>query len=211
MHTGICEAVNLAWKLAANYQGWAGPDLLDSYDIECRPVAAQYIERSTGSFNAIAALPGADKFGDVVAADSGLLRRLSSPEQYRAQFCYEDSPICISDGTQPPQGDARLLPSARPGTRAPHCWIADGRSMLDLFGGGFVLVRFGSSDTDTGPLRKAAATRGVPLEVVDVDHEEAATIYENPLVLVRPDGHIAWRGDRLPTDAVSIIDQVRGA
>jgi hypothetical protein len=60
-------------------------------------------------------------------------------------------------------------------------------------------------------LRKAAATRGVPLEVVDVDHEEAATIYENPLVLVRPDGHIAWRGDRLPTDAVSIIDQVRGA
>jgi len=211
MHTGICEAVNLAWKLAALYDGWGGDRLLDSYGIECRPVAAQYIERSTGSFNAIAALPGADKFGDVVAADSGLLRGLGSPEQYRAQFCYEDSPICISDGTPPLEGDARLVPSARPGTRAPHCWIADGRSMHDLFGGGFVLVRFGSQEADIEPLREAASERGVPLEIADIDHGEAASIYEKSLVLVRPDGHIAWRGDEVPDDALSLIDHVRGA
>lgn len=211
MHTGICEAVNLAWKLAALYDGWGGNRLLDSYGTECRPVAAQYIERSTGSFNAIAALPGADKFGDTVAADSGLLRRLSAPEQYRAQFCYEESPICVADGTAPPEGGARLIPSARPGTRAPHCWIADGKSMLDLFGGGFVLVRFASPGADIGPLREAASQRGVPLEIVDVDHEAAAAIYEQPLVLVRPDGHVAWRGDALPADALSLIDRVRGA
>jgi len=211
MHTGICEAVNLAWKLAALYEGWGGPNLLDSYGTECRPIARQYIERSTGSFNAIAALPGVAGFGEAVAADSGLLRRLSGPEQYRAQFCYEGSPICIADGTRPPEGNDRLLPSARPGTRAPHCWIADGRSTIDLFGGGFVLVRFATPDAETGPLRAAAAQRGVPLDIVDIDHAEAAAIYEKPLVLVRPDGHVAWRGDALPEGSLALIDHVRGA
>ena len=211
MHTGICEAVNLAWKLAALYDGWGGPRLLDSYEAECRPIAGQYVELSTNSFNAIAALPGASAFGDTVSADSGLLRRLSSPEQYRAQFCYEGSPICVSDGTRPPEGGARLAPSARPGTRAPHCWIAEGQSTLDLFGGGFVLIRFGSPDAQIEPLRAAASERGVPLEIVDIDHGSAAVLYEKPLVLVRPDGHIAWRGDLLPDDPVCLINHVRGA
>lgn len=211
MHTGICEAVNLAWKLTAMFEGWGGPNLLDSYGIECRPIARQYIERSTGSFNAIAALPGADKIGAVIAADKGLLRRLSAPEQYRAQFCYEDSPICVPDGTPPLEGDERLKPSARPGTRAPHCWIGEGRSTIDLFGGGFVLVRFGTPENGTGSLQAAAAQRGVPLDIVDLDHEQAAAIYEKPLVLVRPDGHVAWRGDALPDDTLALIDRVRGA
>ncbi len=211
MHTGICEAVNLAWKLAALYDGWGGARLLDSYEAECRPIATQYIELSTTSFNAIAALPGAIAFRDAVAADSGLLGRLSPPDELRAQFCYEDSPICISDGTRPPEGSARLAPSARPGTRAPHCWIAEGRSTIDLFGGGFVLVRFGSPDANAAPLTEAASERGVPLDIVDIDHADAASIYEQPLVLVRPDGHVAWRGAALPDDAVSLLDHVRGA
>ena len=211
MHTGICEAVNLAWKLAALYEGWGGPRLLDSYGAECRPVAGQYVERSTNSFNAIAALPGAADFGDAVAADSTLLRLLSSPEQYRAQFCYEDSLICLSDGTAPPEGSARLVPSARPGTRAPHCWIAEGRSMHDLFGGGFVLVRFGSPEINVESLIEAASERGVPLEIADIDHADAAAIYQRALVLVRPDGHVAWRGNALPDDSRSLIDHVRGA
>ncbi len=211
MHAGICEAVNLAWKLAALYDGWGGPRLLDSYAAECRPIAGQYLEMSTATFNAIAALPGAAAFRDAVAADSGLPRSLSAPDQYKAQFCYEESPICVSDGTEPPEGKARLVPSARPGTRAPHCWLADGRSTLDLFGGGFVLVRFGSSDANVEPLTEAASARGVPLEIVDIDHLDAASIYQKPLVLVRPDGHVAWRGDVLPDDAVSLVDHVRGA
>ena len=211
MHTGICDAVNLAWKLAALYDGWAGPRLLDSYEVECRPVARQYLELSTTSFDTISSLPGATEFRDAVAADSGLLLRLSPPEQFRAQFCYEESPICVVDGTPPPEGDARFVPSARPGTRAPHCWIADGRSTLDLFGGMFVLVRFGSPDANVEPLMAAASEQGVPLDVVDLDHADAAAIYEKPLVLVRPDGHVAWRGDVLPDDAVSLVDHVRGA
>jgi len=212
MHTGICEAVNLGWKLAAVHHGWGGPRLLDSYGTECRPIAARYVEASTGTFNAIAALPGASAFRAALAADSDLFRRISPSEEFRTQFCYEDSPICVPDGTPPPEGSAAwLTPSARPGTRAPHCWIGEGRSTLDLFGDGFVLLRFGAHGADTTALSAAASERGVPLDIVDIDQAEAIAIYEKQLVLVRPDGHIAWRDDVLPGDALSLIDRVRGA
>ena len=83
--------------------------------------------------------------------------------------------------------------------------------MLDLFGAGFVLVRFAAPDLDVAPLTEAAAARGVPLELVDLDHAGAAALYERTLVLVRPDGHVAWRGDALPEDPAALIDRVRGA
>lgn len=209
MHTGICDAVNLAWKLAAIYDGWGGPRLLDSYEVECRPIAARYIGWSTMTFNALSALPGAAEFREAVAADGGLLRRLSLPEQYRSQFCYEGSPICVPDGTPPPEGEALLRQSARSGTRAPHCWIAEGRSTIDLFGEDFLLVRF-APDADIDPLANAASKRGVPMDVVDIDNQDAAALYERRLVLVRPDAHIAWRGDSLPDDALGLVDRVRG-
>jgi 2-polyprenyl-6-methoxyphenol hydroxylase-like FAD-dependent oxidoreductase len=211
MHTGMCEAVNLAWKLAAVYDGWGGERLLESYEAECHPLANHFVELSTKTFNAISALPGATDFRNVVDADPGLLRRLSMPEQYRAQICYEDSPIYVSDGTPPLEGDALLTPSARPGTRAPHCWLAEGQSILDLFGTGFVLLRFGSLDFDIEPLLTAGAQRQVPLKVIDLHQAEAASIYKKPLVLVRPDGHVAWRGDALPEDGLALLDYVCGA
>ncbi len=211
MHTGVCEAVNLAWKLEALFEGWGGPRLLDSYETECRPIAAFYVEISTGSFDAIAALPGQAELGATVAADPGLLRRLSMPDQLRAQFCYEDSPICVTDGTPALEGAARLSPSARPGTRAPHAWIADGKSTVDLFGDGFVLMRLGGSEADAGPLAGAARDRHVPFSVIDIEKPEIAELFEQPLVLVRPDGHIAWRGAALPEDPAALVDRVRGA
>jgi 2-polyprenyl-6-methoxyphenol hydroxylase-like FAD-dependent oxidoreductase len=211
MHTGICEAVNLAWKLQALIENWGGRQLLDSYEAECRPVAQQYVELSTSMYNAISALPDARGFGEMVAVDGDVPRRLTPPGQRKAQIVYEDSPICVPDGTPPPDGPALLAPSARPGTRAPHYWIGDGRSTLDLLGGGFVLLRFASIDADVEPLRAAARRRAVPLEIADVACEEARALYEKPLVLARPDGHVAWRGDALPADSLSLIDHVRGA
>jgi len=210
MHTGMCEAVNLAWKFEALFKGWGGPRLLDSYETECRPVAGFYVDLSTGTFNNLAALPGPDEMRTAVAADPGILRRLSMPDQLRAQFCYEDSPICVSDGTPAPEGADRLKPSARPGTRAPHGWIADGRSTLDLFGDGFVLLRLGGATDDAGPLEAAARESGVPFSTVDVDKPEISALFVRALVLVRPDGHIAWRGDALPGDCAALIDRVRG-
>ncbi len=211
MHTGICEAVNLAWKLQAMLEGWGGPNLLDSYQAECRPMGAYYVNLSTTSYNAIAALPGAEAFSRMLEKEGELLSTLSPSDFLRAQFCYEDSPICIADGTPPPEGEARMTQSARPGTRAPHCWIGGGRSIMDLFGYEYVLLRLGAPDADTAALTQAASSRGVPLKVADIDSEQAAAIYERRLVLVRPDGHIAWRGDALPEDPEALIDRLIGA
>jgi hypothetical protein len=125
-------------------------------------------------------------------------------------YRYEDSPICVGDGTAVTADDPEtFVPSARPGSRAPHAWLRDGRSTLDLFGRGFALLRFG--ETPTAGLESAAASRAVPFDVIDCSEPEAAARYERQLVLVRPDGHVAWRGEKVPDDALALIDRVRGA
>ena len=81
--------------------------------------------------------------------------------------------------------------------------------VLDLFGDGFVLLKL--SDVSTDGIERSAASRGVPLTVHRIEHSEAAALYERALVLVRPDGHVAWRGENQPSDAIAMIDMVRGA
>jgi hypothetical protein len=104
-----------------------------------------------------------------------------------------------------------FVPAARSGTRAPHAWISPGRSTLDLFGKGFVLLRLGSDPPEASALAEAARSRGVPLETVTLADPEIAALYARPLVLVRPDGHVAWRDHRPPGDPVALVDRVRGA
>jgi hypothetical protein len=103
------------------------------------------------------------------------------------------------------------VPSARPGTRAPHGWLAEGRSTLDLFGRGFVLLRFGAHPPLPDALVDAADARRVPLKIVDIVDRDIAELYETRLALVRPDGHVAWRGDQVSEDSLALIDRVRGA
>ena len=103
------------------------------------------------------------------------------------------------------------MASARPGARAPHVALADGRSMLDLYGREFVLVRFGGGSLQGASIVGAAGNRGVPIRAVTIEDPAAAALYERKLVLVRPDGHVAWRGDAEPADALAMIDRVRGA
>jgi hypothetical protein len=117
----------------------------------------------------------------------------------------------VPDGTpEPPDTVSTYEQTARPGHRAPHVWLADGKSTLDLFGRGFVLLRFVRAADGSG-LERAARAKGVPLDIVDIDHEPAARLYQRTLVLVRPDGHVAWRGDRAPENPIHVIDTVRGA
>ena len=103
------------------------------------------------------------------------------------------------------------MPSARPGTRAPHAWLGDDRSTLDLFGGGFVLLRLGYDSAGDSALLAAARSRRVPLAVVDIADAAVAALYQCRFALVRPDGHVAWRGDALPGDVLGLVDRVRGA
>jgi len=123
---------------------------------------------------------------------------------------YESSPLIVDDGTQLVAFDpVRYAPSARPGQRAPHGWIAPGKSVLDLFGRGFTLLRFGSEGSEA--LIAAAREAEMPLNVADIANEVLARLYERRFVLVRPDGHVAWRGDSAPAQARAIIDRIRGA
>jgi hypothetical protein len=126
-------------------------------------------------------------------------------------YAYENSPICVPDGTPaPPDDPANYIANARPGARAPHVWLGDNQSTLDLYGRGFVLLRFPGAP-ETAALMAAAAARQMPMTAVDVSDAEAAALHGRRLVLVRPDGHVAWRADDLPSDVGALIDRVRGA
>jgi hypothetical protein len=99
--------------------------------------------------------------------------------------------------------------STVPGCRTPHLWLRDGRSLYDALASNFTLLRL-DREVEVRGLVAAATRRGVPMTVVDVDAEDAATLYPQRLVLSRPDQHVAWRGDEPPDDPMALIDRVRG-
>jgi hypothetical protein len=126
-------------------------------------------------------------------------------------YFYEASPLIAYDGASPPGYTMfDFTPSTVPGCRTPHVWLADGRSLYDALGPGYTLLRLDASVAVAG-LVKAAAARGVPLRLLDVESHEAATVYDRKLVLSRPDQHVAWRGDAEPSDPLALVDLVRGA
>jgi hypothetical protein len=126
-------------------------------------------------------------------------------------YRYGASSIICPDGTAATADPVMTyMQTARPGSRAPHVWLADGKSTLDLFGRGFVLLRF-DPEADATELEAAAACRNVRLHATGIDHDGARALYVNRLVLVRPDGFVAWRGDALPPDTITLVDIVRGA
>jgi hypothetical protein len=126
-------------------------------------------------------------------------------------YRYDGSPIVVPDGTPAPADDPNIyVQTARPGARAPHVPLRDGRSTLDLYGRGFVLLRLGADAPATDRIEHAAASRGVPLTTVAIDDSQVLAAYERRLILVRPDGHVAWRADEEPDDAAALIDKVRG-
>ena len=210
MHTGVGEAGNLAWKLAAMLDGWGGPGLLATYETECRPIAVRNVELSTAAFRHITSIPGADAARETLEDNDPKLDSLTISEQTRTQYCYENSPICIADGTPPPPDTGQFIASARPGTRAPHAWINPETSMLDRFGDGFVLLRLADEPPDGDPLAEAASGLDMPLEIIDVADADIAALYERALVLVRPDGHVAWRDDAAPADPRALLERVSG-
>jgi 2-polyprenyl-6-methoxyphenol hydroxylase-like FAD-dependent oxidoreductase len=222
MNTGIGDAVDLGWKLAATIEGWGGRALLGSYDAERRPIGHRNVGMSTEfHLEQTAFVGGLDAIDAPGEAGEALRRRLGQSVETLGRafrtiglqigYRYEDSPICVADGTPPPpdRHDAYWATS-RAGARAPHVMLSGGRSTLDLFGRGFALLRFGADAPSGAALAAAAAARGVPLCTITLDEPQACAVYERTMVLVRPDGHVAWRGDRVPQDPVALIDTVRG-
>ncbi len=220
MNTGVDDSVNLAWKLAARVQGWGGPQLLDSYEIERRPIA----QRNTGASQRLARSVGAVPVTAAIDEDSpagSASRRVAS--DYLATFGeefasigvqlgarYDGSPVVISDGSPAPPDDlVSYVPSASPGGRAPHFWLDDRSSLYDHLGRGFSLICFGGGH-DLRPLEAAARARNVPLKTLRLDVEAGRDLYERDLALIRPDLHVAWRGNRLPEDGDALLARVTG-
>jgi len=224
MNTGVGDAVDIGWKLAAVLQGWGGPCLLDSYTAERKPIAMINVNEAA---EMRASFDHQTPFSPKIEEDSeegrelrekaraAIMRTRAKEFQHDSAgielgYRYENSPICIPDGAPPPPLDhAHYVPSTWPGVRAPHAWLKNGLSTLDLFGKGFVLLAFRerSASFFTG----AAQQAGVPLEVIGIDDKQVREIYERDFVLVRPDGHVAWRGNEIPSNRKEIIDKIRGA
>lgn len=221
MNTGMQEVLDLGWKLEAVIKGWGGPYLLQSYEVERRPVAARNLRFSTNNYNAWRDVPDTR----VIADDSieGQRLRDSVGQRLRESTLveweslglqighrYDNSPICIDDGSDPVEDDFRIyIPTSRPGSRAPHAWLQDGRSTLDLFGKAFVLLTFDAS-INCSSFIAAFDEKGVPIKHEYISDSAIAKLYERKLVLVRPDGHVAWRGDSF-SNSSEIVEIVRGA
>jgi 2-polyprenyl-6-methoxyphenol hydroxylase-like FAD-dependent oxidoreductase len=225
MNMGIQDSVDLAWKLEAVIRGWGDEKLLESYEIERRPVAIRNVNEATGNLKRMLAprdrRPPTEVFepgsaGEHARREFGerytqMMKREWFAPGIHLGYVYEGSPVIVPDGTPPPPDEVQTYTqTARPGSRAPHVWLAPERSTLDLFGRGFVLLRFGAASGAT--LQDAAATCGVPFSVASIDNETARQAYAAALVLVRPDGHVAWRADAEPAaaEALRIIDIIRG-
>lgn len=223
MNTGINDAFDLSWKLNAVLNGWGGEWLLESYEQERRPIAIRNTQRAAAN---------SDK-NDMIMAEvtPALLAKTPEGELLRARlsrklawvagqyesagvhlgYRYQKSDICVPDPAVEPPDDYRVVSqSTYPGCRAPHVWRQDGTSTLDLYGRGFVLLCLGVPRTRAATLIDAFAQREVPLQCHEIDEAAVIEAYEHPLVLVRPDGHVAWRGHAVEQDPLTIVDRVRG-
>lgn len=223
MNTAIGDAFDLGWKISATLAGWGGPHLLESYEAERRPIAFR---------NTIAAASNADRVDSMMRMTPAEIEEDSpAGEEARAHqlprfrwmskqfstmglhvgYRYADSPIVVPDGTPEPPDDPRVaVQSTWPGCRAPHAWVSPGQTTLDAYDGrSFTLVTLGES-ADVTAAEQAAADRGIPLKTARFDKPDIVSLYERRFVLVRPDGHVAWRGDALPKEFSDILKTATG-
>ena len=208
MNMGVGDGVDLGWKLAAMLGGWGGPALLASYEAERRPVHRAVMDEALANYAIYVAPPppaieaeGAE--GEAIRAKVGAGVQASKAREFATLgtvlgLCYTGSPVIADEGTPAPVRDSQVYtPSGRPGCLAPHAWLADGRSLYDLFGSGFALVvDAGADEAEVNRAVEQADALGAPFVVVRPEGLDVIDLYGAPLALVRPDQHVAWRGER---------------
>jgi hypothetical protein len=219
------DASNLAWKLAALVQGWGGANLLQSYQLERKPIAERNTLAARELTKELAKMPPTEAIEEDSPAGEAARRKVSAHvatmgEEYASIGVqlgarYDGSPIIVADGTPPPDDYVHYMPSGVPGGRAPHYWLNGGRgygdSLFDRLGVGFTLLRLGGKAADSAAIEAAAQRRGVPLKVLDVPSADARNLYGADLALVRPDQYVAWRGNAPPADPDRMLAQAVGA
>jgi 2-polyprenyl-6-methoxyphenol hydroxylase-like FAD-dependent oxidoreductase len=210
MNSGVGDAVDLSWKLAATLQGWGGPQLLASYEVERRQIGARNVDASRHASRGRRAWRAAWKpnIRDNTpegAATRANLSAIADVEQRKSNemigaelgYHYEGSPVIWPEVGESPAPDfMKYQPTTWPGARLPHVWLADGRALHDCIGEGCTLLRL-KSQADAAPLAKAFASHAAPFTILDVNEDRPRDIYGCDLLLLRPDLHVVWRGNRL--------------
>jgi hypothetical protein len=224
MNTGMDDASNLAWKLAALVQGWGGANLLQTYETERRPIAERNTVAARDLNKNLANMPiTAEMEQDTTEGVAARARVSAHLSTFGEEFAsigvqlgarYDGSPILVEDGAPPRDDFLHYTPSGVPGGRAPHYWPGAGRgygdSLFDRFGSGFTLLRLGSKPADTASIEAAARQRLVPLKVIDLPQDDARDLYGRDLALIRPDQYVAWRGDTPPADPNAMLARLTG-
>ncbi len=220
-NTAIDDAVNLGWKLAATIKGVAAPAILNSYEIERRPNAVRntsFAKRFAESIGLYTPKPGLEDEtteGEALRKEAGAYLAAHGKAEFNIPGItfgarYDDSPVILSEQT--PHTEDRpdmYTPAAAPGGRTPHFWIDTSTSLYDLFGFEWTLLRLGKTPPSGEGIIAAAAGAGMDLTIVDNETAELENLYEQPLVLVRPDQVVAWRGAS-DADAQRTIETVLG-
>lgn len=207
MNMGVGDGVDLGWKIAATLQGWGGPELVSSYEAERRPVHRAVIDEAIANYAIYVAPPPSEieddtPEGEAIRAKTGAGIQASKSREFDTLgtvlgLCYAGSPLVQAEQEQvSARDDKGYRPSARPGCLAPHAWLPDGLSLYDLFGSGFTLIA--ADGAEEGEVARAvtdALDMAVPLEIVRPKGVPVRDLYQADLTLIRPDQHVAWRGD----------------
>ena len=223
MNSGVGDAIDLSWKLAATLQGWGGPGLLASYEVERRQIGARNVEASRHASRGRRAWRAAYKPNIRDNTPEGAetranLTRIANVEQRKSNemigaelgYRYANSPVIWPEPGEGPAHDfMTYVPSTWPGARLPHVWLADGVALHDRIGEGYTLLRLAGSQSDAGALARAFASYGAPFTVLDIDEQGPRDIYGADLLLLRPDLHVVWRGNSLP-DAIKLAALATG-
>jgi hypothetical protein len=211
MNTGVGDAFDLSWKLTGVIKGWGGTALLEAYEQERRPIGLR--NRDAAGW-AAAGVPiwrqliapnvrddtpaGAALRAEIAASASINHRRMHDMRGVEFGYSYAGSPLIATESTGIEQWDTCVYtPHTRPGARVPHMWLKDGRALQDLLGDDYTLLDL-RGDCATDAVAQAFHAFGAPLKVLRLDEPEVRQVYGCSMLLLRPDLHIAWRGDRAP-------------
>jgi 2-polyprenyl-6-methoxyphenol hydroxylase-like FAD-dependent oxidoreductase len=223
MNTGVGDAIDLSWKLDATLRGWGGANLLASYEVERRQVG----DRNVGA-SRYASL-GRRKWRSQYRADihdatpegqatRDNLARIANVEQRKTNemigaelgYRYVGSPVIWEEPGGPEHLFREYVPTTWPGARLPHVWLQEGRSVHDVIGDSYTLLRLGESSADTSRLERAMRALHAPFEVLTIDGDAPRDVYGYNLILVRPDLHVVWRGNTAPSDPVQLAAVATG-
>ena len=224
MNTGVGDAFDLSWKLAGTINGWGGPRLLDSYERERRPVglrirdASGWAAASAETWRRLVTPNVRDDTAEGAAVRAAIAvsatvnhRRMHDMRGIELGYSYGGSPLIAEEPGNVAEWDTIIYtPDTRPGVRIPHMWLKNGAALHDVLGHDFTLLDL-EGNAETQLLENAFRKLGIPLRIVRLDEPEIRTVYGFKVFLLRPDLHIAWRGDTAPPDPVGLAMRVTGA